>query len=126
MCQAKRTATADELLRMPDDGFRYELVHGELRRMSPGGYRHGLVAAELLGALREHVRRGQLGRVSAAETGFLLADGLRAPYHVAPFPGIHQVQEGKTAMRTTVIRGLARVGGDYRKKPGLPPDDSVR
>ena len=28
MAEAKRTATADELLRMPDDGFRYELVRG--------------------------------------------------------------------------------------------------
>jgi hypothetical protein len=27
--------TADELLLMPDDGFRYELVKGELRQMNP-------------------------------------------------------------------------------------------
>ena len=31
-----RLFTADELLRMPDDGQRYELVEGELRSMSPG------------------------------------------------------------------------------------------
>jgi len=29
--------TADELLAMPDDGSRYELVKGELIRMPPSG-----------------------------------------------------------------------------------------
>ena len=29
--------TAEELLRMPDDGSRYELVEGELRKMPPAG-----------------------------------------------------------------------------------------
>jgi hypothetical protein len=29
----RQQVTADELLHMPDDGFRYELVRGELRRM---------------------------------------------------------------------------------------------
>jgi Uma2 family endonuclease len=82
MAEAKRATTADELLHMPDDGFRYELVRGELRRMSPAGYRHGLVAANLLGALRPHVLREGLGHVCAAETGFVLArdpDHVRAP-----------------------------------------------
>jgi hypothetical protein len=35
--------TADELLAMPDDGYRYELVEGELRRLSPAGDEHGRV-----------------------------------------------------------------------------------
>jgi len=30
MSSAVQLVTADELLRMPDDGFRYELVKGEL------------------------------------------------------------------------------------------------
>jgi hypothetical protein len=29
----RQQVTADELLLMPDDGFRYELVKGELRRI---------------------------------------------------------------------------------------------
>ncbi len=36
--------TADELLHMSDDGFRYELVQGELRRMNPAENVHGRVA----------------------------------------------------------------------------------
>jgi hypothetical protein len=29
---------------MPDDGFRYELVKGELRRIPPAGGEHGDIA----------------------------------------------------------------------------------
>lgn len=32
-----RPYTADELLQLPDDGFRYELIKGELIKMSPTG-----------------------------------------------------------------------------------------
>ena len=35
--------TADELFVMRDDGFRHELVRGELRRMPPAGSEHGAV-----------------------------------------------------------------------------------
>ena len=35
--------TADELFAMPKDGFRYELVKGELRKMSPAGSEHGAI-----------------------------------------------------------------------------------
>ncbi|MEW6210244.1 MAG: Uma2 family endonuclease [Acidobacteriota bacterium] len=41
------SVTADELLRMPDDGFRYELIKGEIRRMSPAGHKHGRIAANI-------------------------------------------------------------------------------
>lgn len=34
MSTVSRPVTADDLLLVPDDGFRYELLRGELRRMS--------------------------------------------------------------------------------------------
>ena len=74
--------TADELLLMKEDGFRYELVRGELRKMSPAGHRHGRIALNLTGPLFQHVRTHDLGAVYAAETGFKLAadpDVVRAP-----------------------------------------------
>ncbi len=43
--------TADELLQMPDDGMRYELVRGELLMMSPAGARHGRLAVKVGGLL---------------------------------------------------------------------------
>ncbi|HEU4387766.1 MAG TPA: Uma2 family endonuclease [Blastocatellia bacterium] len=77
-----RHVSADELLRMPDDGFRYELVKGELRRMSPAGHKHGRIAATFTWRLGPHVKTNNLGVVYAAETGFLLStdpDTVRAP-----------------------------------------------
>jgi Uma2 family endonuclease len=74
--------TADDLLRMPDDGMRRELVAGELREMAPAGHEHGRVTMKLAGPLALYVDQHNLGAVFAAETGFLLAqdpDTVRAP-----------------------------------------------
>jgi len=44
MTTVSQNVTAEDLLRMPDDGFRYELVKGELRRIPPAGGEHGDIA----------------------------------------------------------------------------------
>lgn len=78
----RQQVTADELLHMPDDGFRYELVQGELRRMNPAGNVHGRVAMRFAWRLARHVEENGLGTVYAAETGFRLSsdpDTVRAP-----------------------------------------------
>jgi Uma2 family endonuclease len=67
---------------MPDDGFRYELVKGDLIRMSPAGQEHGRVTMNLAGPLHHHVRANKLGVVYAAGTGFKLESDpatVRAP-----------------------------------------------
>jgi Uma2 family endonuclease len=82
MAQETRAITADELFRMPDDGYKYELVEGRLRRMTPAGGLHGVVGMRLAGAILAHVDQHQLGVVFAADTGFKLAsnpDTVRAP-----------------------------------------------
>ena len=74
--------TAGDLLRMPDDGFRYELVKGELRRMAPAGHEHGRVAVRFTWRPAQHVEANSLGTVYSAETGFIIAtnpDTVRAP-----------------------------------------------
>lgn len=78
----ERQTTAEELLRMPDDGYRYELVRGELRKMAPAGSEHGHIAGEVLAELRNHVKANGLGRTYVAETGFEIysdPDTVRAP-----------------------------------------------
>ena len=74
--------TAEELLKMPGDGFRYELVEGALRKMAPAGFNHGKIAATVTGPLHHYVTTNRLGTVCAAETGFILRrnpDTVRAP-----------------------------------------------
>jgi Uma2 family endonuclease len=74
--------TADELFMMPDDGFRYELVRGEVRRMPPAGSEHGAVAINIAVVIAQFVKAHDLGVVFGAETGFKIAsepDTVRAP-----------------------------------------------
>jgi len=47
MTITEQLMTADELLRRPDDGFRYALVRGELQRMSPVSHQHGRLVLQL-------------------------------------------------------------------------------
>jgi Uma2 family endonuclease len=82
MVTETRLVTADDLLRMPDDGNRYELVDGELRKMAPAGGQHGRVVLKVTVPLGQFVERNNLGVVFAAETGFRLRadpDTVRAP-----------------------------------------------
>jgi Uma2 family endonuclease len=74
--------TAEQLLEMPKDGSRHELVQGELKTMPPSGGEHGFVGMNLAAPLARHVRAQQLGVVLGAETGFILSrkpDTVRAP-----------------------------------------------
>jgi Uma2 family endonuclease len=68
-----KLTTADDLLLMPDDGHRYELVHGQLKRSSPLGHQQGRIAARITVSLFEYVSTHKLGEVYAAMTGFHLA-----------------------------------------------------
>ena len=45
---------AADLERFPDDGYQYEIWHGELVRMAPAGGGHGECEANLVAALRQH------------------------------------------------------------------------
>jgi Uma2 family endonuclease len=65
----------------PEEGL-CELVAGEIVREPAPGEEHGRVAADVLVAVASFVREHRLGRVYAAETGFVVArdpDTVRAP-----------------------------------------------
>jgi Uma2 family endonuclease len=82
MATQLRTMTADELLAMPDDGIRRELVEGELREMVPAGGDHGEIGMRLGWRLAQYVETGKLGVVYSSDTGFRLArdpDTVRCP-----------------------------------------------
>lgn len=74
--------TADELLGLPDDGLRHELVRGELRTMSPRGDEPGAIASQFHLSLGPYVHAHSLGRTYLADTGLRLTtdpDTVRAP-----------------------------------------------
>jgi Uma2 family endonuclease len=58
----RRHFTADDLLTLPDDGWRYELVQGRLIQMPPTGVDHGAPTDNLyfaMGQVRTGARLGQ-------------------------------------------------------------------
>jgi len=105
---------------MPDDGYRYELIDGELIRMSPAGAQHGMVAVRITAPLAMHVKANKLGEVYAAETGFKLQsdpDTVRAP-DVA-FVSQNRVDEAGS------VKGYWIGAPDFAVEV-LSPDDSMR
>ena len=107
MATTKQLVTADELLNMPDDGFRYELVRGELRKMPPAGHQHGGIAGLIGIHFGSHIKLEGLGKIYIAEAGFILASD---PDHVRA-PDIAFVRQER-------VDAAADVGGFF---PG-PPD----
>lgn len=82
MSATPRHVTADELFAMPDDGFRYELVRGELRRTPLAGAEHGMICVNVIVTLAGHIKLHDLGRGFGTGMGFKLAsdpDTVRAP-----------------------------------------------
>ena len=75
----RRVATEEDLLAMPKDGRKYELVDGEIR-MSPAGDRHSVVALELAARLLAFAKQHRLGHVLGADAGFRLpSKNVRSP-----------------------------------------------
>jgi len=64
--------TAEELMELPDDGYRYELINGELEKMPPPGHPHGRIALRLSIPIGQFIWDHGLGEVFAADTGFKL------------------------------------------------------
>lgn len=82
MATTDKLMTADELLRLPADGQRHELIRGELRTMAPSSGRHGWAGMRIGVPLGQYVDANGLGLVFLAETGFWLErdpDLVRAP-----------------------------------------------
>jgi Uma2 family endonuclease len=81
MTTVQHLISAEELFQMPNPG-RCELVRGELIMMVPAGFEHGGIVVNLTVLLDRFVRSRKLGRISGAETGFIIRRGpdtVRAP-----------------------------------------------
>ena len=70
MTTAKKPLTAADLLAMPDNGMRRELIRGELIEIPPAGDDHGFVGSEASWRMSSFIHHHGLGRGRMAETGF--------------------------------------------------------
>ena len=64
--------TAEDLERLSAQGYRYELIKGELREMAPPGGSHGSTTSRLTIFVGIYIIDKDLGEPFAAETGFLV------------------------------------------------------
>ncbi|MSU49935.1 MAG: Uma2 family endonuclease [Opitutus sp.] len=71
---AVKNWTDEELMALPKDGHKHELINGEII-MSPTGYRHEDIAAAMLMAMRLHVRQHKLGSVCGSSLGCWMSSG---------------------------------------------------
>jgi Uma2 family endonuclease len=79
LTKKKRNWTDEELEALPKDGYKYELLDGELI-MSPAHARHGKICVRLSAILLNFADRHKLGDVYDSSTGFRLApDVLLSP-----------------------------------------------
>jgi Uma2 family endonuclease len=80
--QTTNLMTAEQLLALPDDGLRRELILGEVRTMAPAGSEHGKRAGRVATPLCAWIYSHPVGEILIAEPGFILArdpDTVRAP-----------------------------------------------
>ncbi|MEI6234028.1 MAG: Uma2 family endonuclease [Planctomycetota bacterium] len=72
--------TERELLRLPKEDGKYELVDGDLVLMSPAHFDHGTICASMTIRLGAYVLEKKLGIIAEGQTGFWMANGnLRSP-----------------------------------------------
>lgn len=74
MATARTSITDEELLRLPKDGNKYEVVDGELR-MTPVNFHHERVVARLLSRLGQFVTANRLGDVVGSNAMYVLPGG---------------------------------------------------
>ncbi|MDE2786257.1 MAG: Uma2 family endonuclease [Chloroflexota bacterium] len=67
MTTTRKLLTADDLLAMPRDGYRHELVRGELITMPPPGFMHTIVTDNFGFHTRSFVRQNGLPYVGGPE-----------------------------------------------------------
>lgn len=64
----------DDYARLPDDGWRYEIIGGELHISPAPSAEHQSIVVALVHLLRSFVRQHELGRVLAAPIDVMLPD----------------------------------------------------
>src|SRR5258708_2665383 len=70
MTTQERLYTVEDMLHMPDDGRRYELLNGELIEMPPSSKQNTVLAAWIIHLLISYVVPKGLGFVSGPDGGY--------------------------------------------------------
>jgi Uma2 family endonuclease len=97
-----RVITDEELLQLPKDGHKYEVVDGELV-VSPAGFWHDVIVARVINRLSQFVDAQRLGLVVAPDALYRLPSGNRR----GPDASFVAAERVAALPRTTVFPELA-------------------
>jgi Uma2 family endonuclease len=104
-----------DLLALPEDGWRYELVEGRLVRMPPSGLEASSIAIILGAALLAFVRPRRLGIVTGEQGGYALGPGTDL------VPDVGFIRAERAPSRTSrAFRRLAPVAPDLAVEVASP------
>jgi Uma2 family endonuclease len=89
--------TAADLLALPDDGKRYELVEGTLIEMATPTHAHALVSGRLFTRLSVYVEDHDLGYVTGSDGGYLLSTNPETGRDTVRIPDVAFVTKARKA-----------------------------
>ena len=75
MTTKPKLMTAEELLLLPDDDMKRELIRGVLTEDMPPGYEHGVVENRIAWLLTNCSEENDYGEVATGDSGFVLERG---------------------------------------------------
>ena len=70
----KTLMTDEELMQLPDHGYKYEYIEGELE-VSPAGMLHESIGVKLISELQEFVKKFGFGRIYGSSVGYRMKSG---------------------------------------------------
>ena len=115
MTTKPKLMTAEELLLLPDDDMKRELIRGVLTEDMPPGYEHGAVEARIGWLLSGYSEENDYGEVIGGDSGFILE---RGPDTVRG-PDVAWVAPGRVEGR---VRGFAELAPDLVVEVRSPSD----
>ena len=115
MTTKPKLMTAEELLLLPDDDMKRELIRGVLTEDMPPGYEHGVIEFRIGRLLGNYSEENDYGEVVGGDSGFLLE---RGPDTVRG-PDVAWVAPGRLEGR---VRGFAELAPDLVVEVRSPND----
>jgi Uma2 family endonuclease len=119
MATAVKIWTDEELMALPKDGYKRELLNGDII-MSPAGSEHGRISIILALELERHSRQHRLGLVFDSSTGFRLTND------VLLSPDVAFVAQARFAGLKRPPRGFIQGAPDLAVEVLSPSDTAER
>lgn len=121
--------TVADLLALPEDRWRFELIAGHLRRREQGDLRHEMIESALVIAVRDATRNGGPPGVVMVESGFVVSVAGEPDTVLTPalaFVRADHTQDGATPTAESAVRRIPDLVAEIAAPSQLPREMSER